>query len=243
VLQRGDRCRGGVVEVDPREHPAAVADDRELALSHRLHQAVAFVSVEDAVAQHDAAEVRDRLFEVVHRGPRLAHRRRRVRIEWIVLGLDHAALTDAPVGGEALGHEPAHSRLAAGGDQRVGSLGSKPVRQHEGLIQVPGELRVRQGGRLVDDRVGRGAEDGLPDGLGVEQVEQDRLRAQLAHPVGARGRGRGADHLVTALDQLGYEPGADGAARARYKDSHGSPFVTSASFRGSTAMTPSDGGM
>jgi hypothetical protein len=72
----------------------------------------------------------------------------------------------------------------------------------------------------VDDRVGRGAEDGLPDGLGIEQVELDRLGAELPHAIGALRRGRGTDHLVAGLDQLGDEPGADGTVCSCYKDSH-----------------------
>jgi hypothetical protein len=69
VLERDHRGRGRVVEVDPRDHPAAVANDRELPLSHRHDQAVVFGSVEDAVAKHDAAGRCDRVLEMVHRSP------------------------------------------------------------------------------------------------------------------------------------------------------------------------------
>ncbi len=72
----------------------------------------------------------------------------------------------------------------------------------------------------MDDRVGLGLEDGLPDGAGVEQVEGDRPGSEGPHALGALGRRRGADHLVAAIDQLGDEPGADRTARSGDKDSH-----------------------
>jgi hypothetical protein len=40
--------------------------------------------------------------------------------------------------------------------------------------------QVRQGGRLMDDRVGLGFQDGLAHGACVEQIERDRLRPE--HP-------------------------------------------------------------
>ena len=64
MLEREHRRRGGVLEVDPGDDAAAVADDRELPLAHRLDQPVVGGAVEAAVAQRDPADVGDRLLEV-----------------------------------------------------------------------------------------------------------------------------------------------------------------------------------
>ncbi|HEY6775104.1 MAG TPA: hypothetical protein VI122_01185 [Thermoleophilaceae bacterium] len=118
------------------------------------------------------------------------------------------------------GDEPAHVRLLRGGQQRVGALGPKPIRLREGAVEVPGEAHIRQSGRLVDDRVRLGFEDGLPHGARIEQIERDRLRPQRPYRVGVSGRPEGADHLVPSIDQLRNEPGADGTARPSNEDSH-----------------------
>jgi hypothetical protein len=52
----------------------------------------------------------------------------------------------------------------------------------EGAVQVLGEPHVREGGRLMDDRVGRGPEDGQAHGVRVEQIERDRLCPECAKP-------------------------------------------------------------
>ena len=182
---------------------------------------------------------------MAHRGDGLAHRRHRGGVERIVLGLDRPALARVADAGVALGDEPAHARLARGGEQRVGALGPKPVGLREAAVEVLEVAQIGQSGRLVDDRVGLGLEDGLAHGARVEQIERDRLRPERPHALGVAGRPGGADHLVPSIDQLGDEPGADRTARSCDEDSHRcSPSRSHRlGFRGSTAMTQRDGGM
>jgi hypothetical protein len=136
------RC-GGVVEVDPGEDTAAVADDRELSLAHRLDRPVVGSSVEAAVAQDDAAGPHDRAVEIRHCGRRLAHPVHRGGVKRIVLRLHGPALARvAPRAGAALGDEPARACLACGGDQVVGALGAQPVGLREAAIEVSGELHT-----------------------------------------------------------------------------------------------------
>jgi hypothetical protein len=66
----------------------------------------------------------------------------------------------------------------------------------------------------MDDRVGRGGEDGLAHGPRIEQIERQRLRPERPYTLRVAGRPVGADHLVASIGQLGDKPGADGAARA-----------------------------
>jgi hypothetical protein len=105
---------------------------------------------------------------VSHRSVRLARRRHRAGVEAVVLGLDRPALARVPRAGEALGDEPAHARLACGGQQCVGALDPQPVGLRERAVEVPGEAHIRQSGRLMDDRVGPAFEHGLADGARVE---------------------------------------------------------------------------
>jgi hypothetical protein len=163
-----------------------------------------------------------------------------------------------------LGDEPAYAGLGRGGQQRVGALGPEPVGGGEAAVQVPGEAHIRQGGRLVDDRLGPGPQDGLARGAGVEQVERDGLGAERPHPLGVSCRPEGSDNLMTLTDELRNEPGADSTARPHDQNSHRVlPFVlfslratchaswssevdrlvTSPGHRGSSETTRHDGGM
>ena len=228
VLEREHGRRRGVVEMDPRRDAPAVADDRVLPLAHRLDQPVVGGAVEDPVAERDPAGVGDRLLEMAHRGARLARRRDRGGIEGVVLGLDQTALARGPEAGEALRDEPADARLARGREQRVGALGPQPVRLRERAVEVAREGQVRQGRRLVDDRVRRGLEHGPAHGRAIEQIERDRLGAERPEVLRLLGRPRGADHLVASLDELGDQPGADRTARSCNEYSHWvAPSVTS----------------
>src|ERR671922_351716 len=125
VLEREHGRRGGVVEVDERDEPAAIADDRETRLAHQRGPAVVGRAIEPAVAKRDPAGGGDRLVEVAHCSERLAGRFRRGGVERVVLGLDHAALPRVAGGGEALGDETGYARLARSGEQVVGALRSE----------------------------------------------------------------------------------------------------------------------
>jgi hypothetical protein len=162
---------------------------------------------------------------VAYRGEGLAHGRHRRRVERIVLALDRPTLTRVPpIAREALGDEAAYARLARGGQQRVGALCPKPVGLGEAAVEMLEVAQIRQGGRLMDDRLGLGLEDGLAHGTRVEQVERDRLRPERPYPLGVSTRPRGADHLVAPINELRNEPGADRTARSRYEDSHDVSF-------------------
>jgi hypothetical protein len=168
-------------------------------------------------------------------------------VEGIVLGLDRAALACVAEAGEALGDESAHAGLVRGGQKSVGALGPEPVGRREAMVQLPREARIRQRGRLVHDRVGLGFEDGLAHSARLEQVERDRLRPERPYPLGFAWRPEGADHLVTVIDELRNEPGADRTARPRDEDSHRVLLSgISGHMRGLwgvTCMTPGNGRM
>ena len=98
--------------MDPRGDAFAVADDREPPFAHEPDQRVIGGAVEAAVAERDPTGVRNRLVEVGHRRVRLLCSRWRVGVERVVFGLDHPTLAGVAVGGEALGDEAVHARLA-----------------------------------------------------------------------------------------------------------------------------------
>jgi hypothetical protein len=220
VLEREHGRRGGVVQMDPRGEAASVTDDRELSLAHRLDEAVVGRAVEDAVAKYDPAGVPDRLVEVRHRGGGLQHPGHRGWIERIVLCLDRSASALIEHAGEALRDEPGGARFTRGCQERIGALRAQPVRLDKALVQVPRELDIRQRCRFMDDRVGLRREHRTAHGGRVEEVERDRLGAERAYAFSTLGRGGRADHVVSSLDQLGNEPGANRAARSGYEDSH-----------------------
>ena len=141
-------------------------------------------------------------------------------VERIILDLDRPAHPRVAVAGEALRDEPVHACLARGGQQRIGALGPQPVGRPEAAVQAPAEADPRQGGRLMDDRIRLGLQDGLADRARVEQVQRDRLSPERPHPVGVARRPVSADHLVPAVDELSDEPGTDRTARPRDEDSH-----------------------
>ena len=206
--------------MQPGEDPAAVADDRELALADRLDQRVVGGAVKPAVTQRDAAEAGGRLLQVGDRGIGLAGVRRRGRIDRVGLGLDRAALARVQVGREALRHEPAHACFPGGGQQRVGSLGAQAVGGGEGLVQAAAERDVGQRRGLMHDRVGPGLQHGPAHGTRVEQVEPDRLGAQRGQQRRAVRRVVSADHLVPGFNQLRYQMAPECAARPGHEDSH-----------------------
>ena len=72
----------------------------------------------------------------------------------------------------------------------------------------------------VDDRLGFAFENGLADCPRVEQIKHDRVGTERPEPLAASRRPKRPDHIVASLDQLGNEPGTDGAARAGNENSH-----------------------
>jgi hypothetical protein len=155
-----------------------------------------------------------------HGGVRLERRCRRARVERIVLALDRPAVAGVAHAREALRDEAGDAGLARGGEQGVGAFRAEPVRRREGAVEVPPEARVRERGRLMDDRVGLRFQDGVSHGGGIEQIEHDRLGAERPYTVGTSRRRGGTDHLVPSSDQLGDEPGADRPARTYDEDTH-----------------------
>ena len=81
----------------------------------------------------------------------------------------------------------------------------------------------------MDHRIGLGGDDGLDYGLAVKKVECDGVGAERFQARRLLGRAGCADHLVSGVDQLGDEPGADGAARSYNKDLHHLLLSTSVS--------------
>ncbi len=72
----------------------------------------------------------------------------------------------------------------------------------------------------MGDRLGLALQDGLAHGAGVEEVERDRRGSELLDTPGMPRRAEGADHLVSCIDQLANEPGADGTACPCYENAH-----------------------
>jgi hypothetical protein len=158
---------------------------------------------------------------VPNRCERRAHRRHRRRIEGIVLRLDgRPGFAGVRPAREALRDEAADAGLARAGEQRVGALRPEPVRLREAAVEVLEVAQAAERGRLVDDRVRPGGDDGIAHRGRVEQVEHDRLGALLAQARGLLRRTGCADDLVPPLEQLRDEPGADRAGRPCDEDSH-----------------------
>ena len=127
VLQREHGCSRSVVEVDPGDDAAAVADDRELPLADQVAPAVVGCTVKPSVAQGDPAEVGDGGLEIGHRGEGLGVFAAGW-VERIVLRLHWPAQPGVAVRREALGDESARTDVPGGGDQGVGALRPQPVR-------------------------------------------------------------------------------------------------------------------
>jgi hypothetical protein len=71
-----------------------------------------------------------------------------------------------------------------------------------------------------NDDVGLRLHHGGPRRVGIEHVDDDRLRSGGAHLIGLRSRPGGADHLVPGLDQRRDQPLADRAGRTGDEHSH-----------------------
>jgi hypothetical protein len=134
--------------------------------------------------------------------------------------LTGAAGTFVARAGIALGHEPAHARLAPCGEQGVRALGPQPIGLREAAVEVLEIPQTGQRGRLMDDRFGPGLEDGLAHSMRIEQVQLDRPGTQRAQAFRIPGRLERADHLMPSLNQLRDEAATYGAARSRNKHSH-----------------------
>jgi len=74
--------------------------------------------------------------------------------------------------------------------------------------------QARQRGGLVDDRIGTHGVDHFGHRAGVEQVENNWLRAQGAQASSALRRTRGAEDFVALLDEPWHEPRPDRACRS-----------------------------
>jgi hypothetical protein len=125
-----------------------------------------------------------------------------------------------PQAGEALGDEPSHTRFAGRREQRVGPFGAKPDGLGEAAVEVPGEARILERGRLVHYRFGLGFQDGPAHGGRVEQIELERLGPECPYALGTAGRGERTDHFVSSIDQLGNESRPDRTAGSGKEDSH-----------------------
>ena len=220
VLEREHRGRGGVVEVDERRDAAALADDRELALAHRLEQPVVGGAVEAAVAQRDPAGV-----VTASSRYRIAALVSRVVATGVGSSGSSSVLTGPPSRAyRKLAKLWATKRRTPASRAAATSASVPSVRSRLVCANVRSRLlrepHVGQRGRLVDDRVG-------PRG---ERRPRSRRRASSrSSTIGSapsartrsafRGRPGGADHLVPALDQLRHQPGADRTARSCDEDS------------------------
>jgi hypothetical protein len=67
--------------------------------------------------------------------PRPRTGRRRSRVEWVALDLDHPTRAGVAEAGEALRDDPVYACLARG-EQRVGAFGPEPVGRREGAVEV-----------------------------------------------------------------------------------------------------------
>ena len=223
VLEREHGRRGGVVEVDPRPDAAAVADDRELPLADRLDRAVVGGAVEDAVAQRDPAELRDRL---VRDGACAAAVCSRVGRAACGSSGSSSVLTGPP----SRAYRPKPATLCATNrrtpaSRAAASSASVPVvRSSFVRATVLSRLRLNFtfASAVASWTIASGSlsSTAFAHGPRVEQVEQHRLRAERPQAIGARGRVVGADHLVAGVDQLRDEPAADRAACSCDENTH-----------------------
>jgi hypothetical protein len=79
-------------------------------------------------------------------------------VDAVDVGKEHLVASGASI---ELGDEAAHARLVRGAQQRVGALRAKPVGLREAAVEMLAVAQIRQGGRLIEDRLGLGSEDGL----------------------------------------------------------------------------------
>jgi hypothetical protein len=129
-----------------RPHPAAVADQRKLALADQLELLPAARErgagpIERAVAQHDPVRpprAQDHLPEVADRGEGLAHLAYGRRVERVVLALHRpAGARVRAIAGHPLDHEPPHPGRLPGREQVVRALRPQPARHEHSHNQPP----------------------------------------------------------------------------------------------------------
>ncbi len=154
------------------------------------------------------------MLEVADRGKRLRLRRRRVRVERILLVLDRAALSDVRPAGEALRDEALYARGLGCAEQVVGSSRAQLVGAREVPVEVPEVAHVRERRHLVDDDVRFRPSDRLAHLERVQSIEQDRLGSERPQARGLVGAACGGDDVVSVCGELRHEPLPDRTCRA-----------------------------
>ena len=124
------------------------------------------------------------------------HRRRRVGIERVLLGLDRPPSRANGQPAKLWAMKRAHPTARAGGEQVVRALGPQAVGQRELFVHLA-EVEVgRERGELVDDHLGLGLGHGLRYLVGVERVDDRGLRTELPDLTRAGLAARRADNGV-----------------------------------------------
>ena len=214
--------------MDQRPDPAAVTDQRELALADHLHLLApgperSAGAVEAAVPQHDALHTGrrgHRVLQLPDRGQHLLAARHRRRVERVLLRLDRASGAGVHHSREALCDHAAHPGRRGRRQEVAGALRPQPVGEREGLVELAKVQVAGKRGRLVDDHLGSDTCHGLPYRGRVQHIQHQRLRPGLAQPGRPGLGGRGTDDRVAGLDELRHELRADGAGGTGDKNLH-----------------------
>ncbi len=147
-----------------------------------------------------------RFLEIADRCDRLLRVACRRRVEGGVFVLHGRTVARKGPARIALRNELPRPDRQRGGEQVVRSFRAKPVRLRERLVELPEvPADAAERGRLVDDDLGLRLGDRPADGLRVQHVENDRLRAERPQGLDLlRRRGR-PDDLVAGVGQQRHE--------------------------------------
>ena len=157
---------------------------------------------------------------MANRPQRLAHFGGRMRVQWVLLGLDRAAGAYVGPAGVALGDEAAGAGALRRPQEVFGAGRPQAVGELEPAVEVTQVAVAAQSRHLVNDDLRPREVKRRVDRAPVEAVHDDSLRAQaLDRKQALRGAG-GRGDLVPRFDQLRQETHADRPSPARDEDLH-----------------------
>ena len=229
-LDRGHRRGRGILHMDHREDPGAVADDRVPAAADLIHLETAghgadLRAVEVAVPENDAFEAWRLERRTLERGrggetPRHGGLGRELQ-QRVVLAMGTFAGGGVEEA-DALRDQASRSSLSGYPSQRRADGAAQLVVGIEGLGGLPVVDLVGQAGELIDHDLGLRLHHGGPQGIRVAHVEDHRLHPEPAQRLGSLWMSRRPHDVVSSLEELPDERPADYAGRTGDENPHSS---------------------
>src|SRR6201995_6025105 len=147
---------------------------------------------------------------------------RRTWIERVFFGFHVSTSARIRPTAETLRDHALHAACTRGRKQIVSALDAQSIAVRESAFELAKVRRVFEIGQLVHDHVRAHGAYGREYGVSVERVRDNWFRAKFLHEPRFRRRVRQSGYEMTLPNQTWNQPAANGARRARDKDTHGS---------------------